>query len=103
VIEADAAQAQGSLLLPPRLGNDHDGLDPVQERAGPGGVLAAQAYVDTAYQVPLGKFRRIAHIEQLHPHISQTQQLVERNWMQHPLKVAVERLRVRGYSIVRRR
>jgi hypothetical protein len=53
--------------------------------------LPAQPNVDAANHVPLGKFRGIPHIQQLCTGVSQPDHFVERNGLQNPLQVAVQR------------
>ena len=65
VIEADAAEPHRRLVLASRVGDDHDRLLAAQHRAGPRGVLPAEADVDAAGQVRGGELRRIARVEDL--------------------------------------
>ena len=48
VIEADAAEANRRLVLAAGVGDDHDRTLAIEDRAGPGRVLAAEADVDAA-------------------------------------------------------
>ncbi len=78
------------------------GLARSNKRAGPGGVLTAEAYVDAASQMALGKFCRVPHVEQLRTRVSQAEHFVEWHGVQNPLQVGVEGYPLAGvqYGVV---
>jgi hypothetical protein len=91
VIETDAAQAQGGFLLAARLGNDHDGFGAVEDRARPGGVLAAESYVDASGEVALGVLGGLADVQNLSPVVSHPQDFGEIDGMENLFEILVQR------------
>ena len=55
VVEADAPEARGGFGLPAGIGDDDDGMLALEDGAGPGGVLPAQADVDAAGEMGGGE------------------------------------------------
>ena len=90
MIESNAPQAQCSLLFAAGLGDDHDWLGAVQHGSGPGGILASQADVDAAREMSFGVFGGVADVENLGPRVSQVQNLIEFDGMEHLLKIFIE-------------
>ena len=64
--------------------------------------MAAEAYVDAASQMALGKFCGFPHVQQLRTRASQAEHFVERHGVQNPLQVGVERYPLAGvqYGVV---
>ena len=96
MIETDAAQAQGGFLFASRLGNNHDGLGAVEDRARPGGVLAAESDIDAAGEVTLGVLGGIADVEDLSARISHAEDFVEIDGMENLFEIAGPEWRARG-------
>jgi hypothetical protein len=90
VIKADTAESQGSFLLAARFGDDHDRLGAIEDRAGPRGVLPAEADVDAASEMALGILSRIAHIENLRTLVTQAENLVKFDGFETLLKRCIE-------------
>jgi len=65
VIEADAPEAHGGLVLAAGCGDDDDGVLAIEEGADPGCVLTAEADVDASGEMSGGEFGGVAGIEDL--------------------------------------
>src|SRR6185437_15620847 len=91
VIEADAAEAEGSFVLAAGLGDDDDGFLTVEQRAGPGGVLATEADVEAADEMALGELGAVADVEELRANLLEVENFIERERPKDLLEIAFER------------
>ena len=90
MIEADAAEPDGGFGFAAGVRDDHDGLLAMKNRAGPGGVLPAEADVDAAGEMRGGKFLRIACIEDLRASRLQLQDAFERKRLEFAFESFLE-------------
>src|SRR5258706_67102 len=81
-----AAESQRGLVLASGVGDDDDRLITVQDCAGPGGVLSAEANVHAAGQVRGREFRRFSAVEQLSADLLQRQHVIEQHRVEFPGK-----------------
>src|SRR5262245_38914453 len=65
VIEPDAAEARRRLMLAARIGDDDDRIVVVENRAGPGRILATQADVDASGKMRGREIVRVARVQNL--------------------------------------
>ena len=90
-VEADAAWADGGPGFAARRRDDDDGVFAIEDRAGPGGVLAAEADVDAASEMSGGEFGGVARVENLRAGGLQSQNGIERERVQALFEGLIER------------
>src|SRR4029077_5477434 len=91
VIEADASQPDGGFRFASGVGNNYDRILAMQNRAGPSGVLTAQADVDAARKMRGGKFLRITRVQDLRASGLELQEAIEFERLQLALQRFIER------------
>ena len=90
MVETDAAEAHRGFILTAGRGDDDDGMVMIQDRSGPGGVLAVEADIDAAGEMSGAKFIGLASVKNLRALGPECQESLEGQGSEFPFEGFIE-------------